>query len=29
MRNLRAQGKLAPSVADKILGENAAVVYAL
>ena len=29
MRNLRAQGKLAPRVADKILGENAAVVYAL
>ena len=29
MRTLRAQGKLAPRVADKILGENAVVAYRL
>ena len=29
MRNLRAQGAVAPGIADKILGGNAAVVYGM
>ena len=29
MRNLRAQGRLDPHIADKILGENAVNVYRL